>query len=174
MRTCVLFLVCPLPLVLCSLPRLTVLLPALPDVHLSAQREVQVQPPVRRVPVCFVGFPIAHLSFVCLSHGGGSLAPVSQNHAEQDVDSELAFQLRSSYRRWIAKPCLGARFRATAVIREHAHIASTTESASWHTDAVSLFTGPATDWIGSVPAYWDQSGAAYSAYPGSVPASWEQ
>ena len=32
---------------LCSLPRLTVLLPALPDVHLSAQREVQVQPPVR-------------------------------------------------------------------------------------------------------------------------------
>ena len=29
------------------LPRLTVLLPALPDVHLSAQREVQVQPPVR-------------------------------------------------------------------------------------------------------------------------------
>ena len=47
MRTCVLFLVCPLPCVLCSLPRLTVLLPALPDVHLSAQREVQVQPPVR-------------------------------------------------------------------------------------------------------------------------------
>ena len=31
----------------CSLPRLTVLLPALPDVYLSAQREVQVQPPVR-------------------------------------------------------------------------------------------------------------------------------
>ena len=30
-----------------SLPRLTVLLPALPDVYLSAQREVQVQPPVR-------------------------------------------------------------------------------------------------------------------------------
>ena len=89
-------------------------------------------------PVSFVGFPTAHLSFVCLSHGGGSLAPVSQNHAEQDVDSELAFQLRPSYRRWIAKPCLGARFRATAVIREHAHIASTTESASWHTDAVSL------------------------------------
>ena len=29
------------------LPRLIVLLPALPDVHLSAQREVQVQPPVR-------------------------------------------------------------------------------------------------------------------------------
>ena len=47
MRTCVLFLVCPLPRVLCFLPRLTVLLPALPDVHLSAQREVQVQPPVR-------------------------------------------------------------------------------------------------------------------------------
>ena len=47
MRTCVLFLVCPLPCVLCSLPRLTVLLPALPDVYLSAQREVQVQPPVR-------------------------------------------------------------------------------------------------------------------------------
>ena len=47
MRTCVLFLVCPLPRVRCFLPRLTVLLPALPDVHLSAQREVQVQPPVR-------------------------------------------------------------------------------------------------------------------------------
>ena len=47
MRTCVLFLVCPLPRVLCFLPRLTVLFPALPDVHLSAQREVQVQPPVR-------------------------------------------------------------------------------------------------------------------------------
>ena len=47
MRTCVLFLVCPLPRVLCFLPRLTVLLPALPDVHLRVQREVQVQPPVR-------------------------------------------------------------------------------------------------------------------------------
>ena len=47
MHTCVLFLVCPLPCVLCSLLRLTVLLPALPDVYLSAQREVQVQPPVR-------------------------------------------------------------------------------------------------------------------------------
>ena len=32
---------CPL-----FLPRLTVLLPALPDVHLSAQREVHVKPPV--------------------------------------------------------------------------------------------------------------------------------
>ena len=41
------FLVCPLPRVFCSLPRLIVLLPALPDVYLSAQREVQVQPPVR-------------------------------------------------------------------------------------------------------------------------------
>ena len=30
------------------LPRLTVLLPALPDVYLSVQREVHVQPPVRR------------------------------------------------------------------------------------------------------------------------------
>ena len=40
------------------------------------------------------------------------------------------------------------RFRATAVIREHSHNASTTESASWHTDAVSLFTGPVTGWIG--------------------------
>ena len=35
------------PRLSCSLPRLTVLLPALPDVHLCAQREVQVQPPVR-------------------------------------------------------------------------------------------------------------------------------
>ena len=47
MRACVLFLVCPLPRVRCLLPRPTVLLPALPDVHLSAQREVQVQLPVR-------------------------------------------------------------------------------------------------------------------------------
>ena len=46
MRTCVLRLDCSLPRVLCFLPRLTVLLPALPDVHLSAQREVHVQPPV--------------------------------------------------------------------------------------------------------------------------------
>ena len=46
MCTCVLFPVCPLPRVLCFLPRLTVLLPALPDVQLSAQREVHVQPPV--------------------------------------------------------------------------------------------------------------------------------
>ena len=46
MRTCVLFLVCLLPCVLRFLPRLTVLLPALPDVHLSVQREVHVKPPV--------------------------------------------------------------------------------------------------------------------------------
>ena len=38
---------------------------------------------------------------------------------------------------------------------------STTESASWHTDAGSLFTGPATEWFGSVPAYWEQPRAAY-------------
>ena len=69
--------------------------------------------------------------------------------------AELAFLLRPSHRRWITKPCLGARFRATAV-REHSHIASTTESASRHTEAVSLFTGPATDRNGSVPAYWEQ------------------
>ena len=126
------------------------------------------------VPVCFVGFPIAHLSFVCLNHGDGSLAPVSQIHAEQVVESELVSQLRPSYRRWIAKPCLDARFRATAVIREQPHFASTTESASWHTDAVCHFNGSATERSDSVPADWDQSGAAYSAYPGSVPASWEQ
>ena len=35
------------PRLSCFLPRLTVLLPALPDVQLSAQREVHVQPPVR-------------------------------------------------------------------------------------------------------------------------------
>ena len=40
-------------------------------------------------PVCSVGFPIAHLSFVCLSHGG-SRAPISQNHAQQVVDSGLS------------------------------------------------------------------------------------
>ena len=47
MRTCVLFLVCPLLRVFVVLPRLTVLLPDLPDVHLRVQREVQVQPPVQ-------------------------------------------------------------------------------------------------------------------------------
>ena len=46
MRTCVLRLGCFLLACLCSLPRLTVLLPALPDVQLSAQREVHVKPPV--------------------------------------------------------------------------------------------------------------------------------
>ena len=35
------------PRLSCPLLRPTVLLPALPDVHLSVQREVQVQPPVR-------------------------------------------------------------------------------------------------------------------------------
>ena len=44
----------------------------------------------------------------------------------------------------------------------------TTESASWHTDAVSHFTGSATEWFGSVPAFWEQPGAAYSECPGSV------
>ena len=47
MCTCVLRLGCFLLTCLCSLLRPTVLLPALPDVHLSVQREVQVQPPVR-------------------------------------------------------------------------------------------------------------------------------
>ena len=37
------WVVCLLPCVLRLLPRLTVLLPPLPDVHLSAQREVHVQ-----------------------------------------------------------------------------------------------------------------------------------
>ena len=46
---------------------------------------------------------MAHLSFVRLSHGGGSLAPVSQNHAEQVVDSGLVSQLRSCRKRWIAR-----------------------------------------------------------------------
>ena len=41
MRTCVLRLGCFLLACLCSLLRPTVLLPALPDVQLSAQREVQ-------------------------------------------------------------------------------------------------------------------------------------
>ena len=85
----------------------------------------------------------------------------------------LVSQLRSSRRRWIAKPCLGARFRAsTAVIREGSHNASTTASSNRHTDAVSFSTGPAAQWIGPVPAYWDQSGAAYCGCPGSVPAYW--
>ena len=35
------------PRLSCPLLRPTVLLPALPDVHLRVQREVQVQPPVR-------------------------------------------------------------------------------------------------------------------------------
>ena len=44
MRTCVLRCDCFFLRLSCSPPRLTVLLPALPDVHLSVQREVQVQP----------------------------------------------------------------------------------------------------------------------------------
>ena len=47
MCTCVLRCGCFLLARLCSLLRPTVLLPALPDVHLSVQREVQVQLPVR-------------------------------------------------------------------------------------------------------------------------------
>ena len=47
MCTCVLRLGCFLLTRLCSLLRPTVLLPVLPDVHLSVPREVQVQPPVR-------------------------------------------------------------------------------------------------------------------------------
>ena len=47
MCTCVLRCGCFLLACLCSLLRPTVLLPALPDVHLSVQREVQVQHPVR-------------------------------------------------------------------------------------------------------------------------------
>ena len=39
---------------------------------------------------------------------------------------------------------------------------TSTESASWHTDAGSFFTGSATEWFGSVPAFWEQPGAAYS------------
>ena len=109
-------------------------------------------------PVCSVCFPIAHLPFVCLSRGGGSFAQVCQVHAEQVVDSELVSQLWASRRRWIAKPCLGAHFRArTAAIREQPHTASTTGSADRHTDAVSLFTGPAIGCIGPVPAYWGRS-----------------
>ena len=103
-------------------------------------------------------FPKQFIShFVCSNHGGGSLAQDSQNHAEQVVESELVFQLRPSHRRWIANPCLGARFRATAVIREQPPPASTTGSADWYTHAVSLFTGPATWWIATVPACWERS-----------------
>ena len=35
----------------------------------------------------FVGFPIAHISFVCSSHGGGSLAQVCQVHARKVYES---------------------------------------------------------------------------------------
>ena len=42
------------------------------------------------------------------------------------------------------------------------------------TDAVSLFTGSATEWFGSVPAFWEQPGVACSECSGSVPASREQ
>ena len=100
-------------------------------------------------------FPIAHLSFVCFSHGGGSLSHVSQNHTEQVVESELVSQLWASRRRWVAHPDGCVRFRAlTTVSRERLHTASTTGSADRHTDAVSFFfTGPATEWIGPVPAY---------------------
>ena len=57
-----------------------------------------------------------------------------------------------------------------AVICERSHIASTTGSADRHTDAVRFSTGPATEWIGPIPVYWEQSGAAYNGCLGSVPA----
>ena len=69
-------------------------------------------------------------------------------------------------------PALVLASEQLAVIREHSHIASTTESASKQTNAVSIFTGPATEWIGSVPAYWEQPGAAYDGCLGSVPTYW--
>ena len=61
----------------------------------------------------------------------------------------------------------GVRCRARiAVIREQPRTASTTGSAGWNTDAVSLFfTGPATECIGPVPAYWEQPAAARYGYP---------
>ena len=126
--------------------------------------------------VCSVGFPAAHLSFVCLSHGAGRLRPSQVWQVQiKVVDSGLVSHIRSSRRERIAKQCLGARFRArSAVIFERSPLASTTESASRQTDAVSLFTRPATEWFGSVPAYWEQPGAAYYGCLGSVSASWEQ
>ena len=54
---------------------------------------------------CMISWFSNSTSLICLSHGGGSLARFSQNHAEQDVDSELVSQLRPSHRRWIVKPC---------------------------------------------------------------------
>ena len=53
-------------------------------------------------------------------------------------------------------------------------ITSTTESASRHKDAACFFNESATERSDSIPADWDQSRAAYSAYPGPVPASREQ
>ena len=50
-------------------------------------------------PVCFVGFPAAHLSFVCLRHGGGILRPFQVWQVQSKVvESELVSQLRSSRR----------------------------------------------------------------------------
>ena len=77
MRTCVLFLVCPLPRVLCFLPRLTVLLPALPDVQLSAPREVHVQPPVR--------LPLGDRGHIRLRDTPHKTRVTSETHASSSV-----------------------------------------------------------------------------------------
>ena len=59
--------------------------------------------------------PLAHLSFVCLRHA----AALRRSAKTTPSRSIRVGQFRASHRRWIAKPRLGARFRArTAVIRE--------------------------------------------------------
>ena len=50
-------------------------------------------------PVCFVGFPAAHLSFVCSSRGGGRLRPSQVWQVQSKVvDSGLVSQLGSNCR----------------------------------------------------------------------------
>ena len=66
-------------------------------------------------PVCFVGFPIAHLSFVCLSHGGGSLAQSWPSNSGQVTDdgSRNSLPSNSSHPRAFSQ-CLNNRISKLA------------------------------------------------------------
>ena len=43
----------------------------------------------------FIGFPEAHFSFVCSSHGGGRLAQDGRVDTKRVVESELVSRLRT-------------------------------------------------------------------------------
>ena len=75
------FVLCPLSFVLCPLSFVLVSVSVSWCWQGRAESEKGLSSPVPDqrssscFPVCSVGFPAAHLSFVCLSHGGGRLRP---------------------------------------------------------------------------------------------------